>query len=94
MIERDDPTTIRGPSPAVLSGLATFLMTDIEGSTRLWEEATVAMTVALEAHDTILRVAVESHGGRRGQDDRRRPRSPTSTIRSRRSRRPSRASER
>ncbi len=44
-------------------GLATFLMTDIEGSTRLWEEATVAMTVALEAHDAILRTVVESHGG-------------------------------
>ena len=50
-------------APASTGGVATFLMTDIEGSTRLWEEASVAMTVALEAHDTILRLAVESHGG-------------------------------
>lgn len=57
-------TPSTGPeAPASSGGLATFLMTDIEGSTRLWEEATVAMTVALQAHDTILRVAVESHGG-------------------------------
>ena len=72
MTNDDEPpmAAMRGPAPATsgmtpatTSGLATFLMTDIEGSTRLWEEATVAMTVALEAHDAILRVAVESHGG-------------------------------
>ena len=42
---------------------ATFLMTDIEGSTRLWEQQRAAMTVALEAHDALLRTAVErAHG--------------------------------
>jgi predicted ATPase/class 3 adenylate cyclase len=42
---------------------ATFLMTDIEGSTRLWEEDRAAMTIALEAHDGLLRTAVEGAGG-------------------------------
>jgi predicted ATPase/class 3 adenylate cyclase len=42
---------------------ATFLMTDIEGSTRLWEEQRSAMAVALEAHDAVLRAAVARAGG-------------------------------
>src|SRR5207244_2431475 len=41
----------------------TFLFTDIEGSTRLWAEQREAMAVALEAHDAILRAAVERSGG-------------------------------
>jgi len=45
------------------SGTVTFLFTDIEGSTRLWEEHPDAMRHALERHDEILRDAVESHGG-------------------------------
>jgi class 3 adenylate cyclase len=42
---------------------ATFLFTDIEGSTRLWEEHREAMSEALEAHDSLLRSAVERAGG-------------------------------
>jgi predicted ATPase/class 3 adenylate cyclase len=42
----------------------TFLMTDIEGSTRLWEEHGDAMGAALQDHDRLLREAVEAHGGR------------------------------
>jgi class 3 adenylate cyclase len=41
----------------------TFLFTDIEGSTLLWEADADAMRVALAAHDAILREAVESRGG-------------------------------
>jgi predicted ATPase/class 3 adenylate cyclase len=48
-------------SPAART--ATFLLTDIEGSTRLWEEQRAAMSVALEAHDALLRAAVEQAGG-------------------------------
>ena len=48
-------------SPAART--ATFLLTDIEGSTRLWEEQRAAMNVALEAHDVLLRAAVEQAGG-------------------------------
>ena len=42
---------------------ATFLFTDIEGSTRLWEEEPERMKVALAKHDAIARAAVEEHGG-------------------------------
>ena len=44
-------------------GLSTFLITDIEGSTRLWEEHAPAMGPALAVHDRILRTAVEASGG-------------------------------
>ena len=45
------------------SGTVTFLFTDLEGSTRLWEEHPEAMRDALARHDGILRDAVEAHGG-------------------------------
>ena len=41
----------------------TFLFTDVEGSTRLWEEHPDAMRDAMARHDELLRDAVESHGG-------------------------------
>src|SRR3954453_4820016 len=45
------------------SGTVTFLFTDIEGSTRLWEAHPDAMRDALARHDELLRQAIESHGG-------------------------------
>ena len=45
------------------SGTVTFLFTDIQDSTRLWEEAPAEMATALQVHDTILRGAIERHGG-------------------------------
>ena len=50
----------RPPPP---SGTVTFLFTDVEGSTRLWEEHADAMTLALARHDHIVRTAVEGHAG-------------------------------
>ena len=41
-----------------------FLFTDIEGSTRLWDEQPALMRQALAAHDLLARQAVEGHGGR------------------------------
>jgi class 3 adenylate cyclase len=41
----------------------TFLFTDVEGSTRLWEQSPGAMREALERHDEILRAAIDAHGG-------------------------------
>ena len=40
------------------SGTVTFLFTDLEGSTRLWEEYPEAMQPALARHDEILRDAI------------------------------------
>jgi predicted ATPase/class 3 adenylate cyclase len=41
----------------------TFLFTDIEGSTRLWEEQPERMRPALAAHDALVRETVERHHG-------------------------------
>src|ERR1044072_8492362 len=43
---------------------ATFLFTDIEGSTRLWEDHPNEMEAALEWHDRVATRIVERHGGR------------------------------
>jgi class 3 adenylate cyclase len=45
------------------SGTVTFLFTDIEGSTRLWEERPDAMRSAMDRHDELLREAIEAHDG-------------------------------
>ena len=45
------------------SGTVTFLLTDVEGSTALWEEAPEAMRAALARHDEVLRPAIVDHGG-------------------------------
>src|SRR5919199_2500241 len=41
----------------------TFLFTDVEGSTALWERNPNAMSEALSRHDEILRTAIEAHNG-------------------------------
>jgi predicted ATPase/class 3 adenylate cyclase len=45
------------------SGTLTFLFTDLEGSTRLWERFPQPMKRALELHDSILLNAVTGGGG-------------------------------
>jgi len=56
------PETHR-PGPLPPSGTVTFLFTDIEGSTRLWEKQYAAMQVALAQHDAILRHAIGANNG-------------------------------
>jgi len=56
------------PPPA---GAATFLFTDIEGSTTLWETHADAMRAALARHDALLERAISAAGGavfKRGGD--------------------------
>ena len=48
---------------ALPTGTITFLFTDIEGSTPLWEQHPQAMAEALQVHNTALRQAIESNGG-------------------------------
>jgi class 3 adenylate cyclase len=48
---------------ALPTGTVTFLYTDIEDSTRLWQEQPEAMTSAHARHDAILRDAIESNNG-------------------------------
>jgi len=53
-------TAVQTPPPG---GTVTFLFTDIEGSTRLWESERQAMRVALARHDAILRQLIGEHRG-------------------------------
>ena len=45
------------------TGTVTFLFTDIEGSTKLWEKYPETMKSALAKHDAILKEAVEANHG-------------------------------
>jgi len=42
----------------------TFLFTDLESSTELWEQSPDAMRPALARHDALLKAAIEGHAGR------------------------------
>jgi class 3 adenylate cyclase len=52
-----EPTT---PVPVTM---VTFLFTDIEGSTRLWEQHPEAMQAALAHHDALLSRSIQDHNG-------------------------------
>jgi predicted ATPase/class 3 adenylate cyclase len=45
------------------AGTVTFLLTDIEGSTRLWETVPEAMGVALEQYNRLVTGVIEGYGG-------------------------------
>jgi predicted ATPase/class 3 adenylate cyclase len=45
------------------TGTVTFLFTDIEGSTRMWERNPRAMQEALARHDELLRTIIEARDG-------------------------------
>lgn len=49
--------------PDLLTGTVTFLFTDIEGSTRLWQDYPEAMRGVLARHDELVRGAIEGRGG-------------------------------
>ena len=49
--------------PVPPKGTVTFLFTDVEGSTALWEEHPHAMDACLRAHDHIVRSCVAAHDG-------------------------------
>jgi predicted ATPase/class 3 adenylate cyclase len=58
------PTGPGEPGDAdVPAGTVTFLLTDIEGSTRLWETVADAMEVALERHNRLVTNVIRAHGG-------------------------------
>jgi class 3 adenylate cyclase/tetratricopeptide (TPR) repeat protein len=55
------------------TGVLTFLLTDVEGSTPLWERHGAVMGAALARHELLVAEAVTSHGGQliktRGEGD-------------------------
>ena len=48
---------------ALPTGTVTFLLSDVEGSTRRWERAPESMAVAIPRHYELLDAAIVSHGG-------------------------------
>src|SRR4030081_2464123 len=58
---------------ALPNGVVTFLMTDVEGSTRLWEREPEAMRQALLRHDTVVAACIQRYNGHvvksRGEGD-------------------------
>ena len=52
-----------GDDAELPAGTVTFLLTDIEGSTRLWEIVPEAMEEALERHNRLLTEVIGRHGG-------------------------------
>ncbi|GAH62701.1 unnamed protein product, partial [marine sediment metagenome] len=49
--------------PDLPTGTVTFLFTDIQGSTKLWQNYPHKMNKVLPRHDEILRSAIESNNG-------------------------------
>jgi class 3 adenylate cyclase len=49
--------------PDLPGGTVTFLFTDIEGSTRLWEQHPEAMCLALIRHDALAARVITAHDG-------------------------------
>ena len=49
--------------PDLPTGTVTFLFTDVENSTALWDEHPSEMRQALERHDRILQDVMAAHGG-------------------------------
>ena len=51
------------PESPLPTGTVTFLFTDVEGSTRLWERHLDTMRSALVEHDALIEFLTEQHGG-------------------------------
>ena len=57
---------VSGPDPAgfaLPTGTVTFLLADVEGSSRRWEHAPAPMAVAIPRHYEILDEVIADHGG-------------------------------
>ncbi len=57
------PANLQPRPDALPSGTLTFLMTDVEGSSELFERQRAAMEQAMSRHDRLLARLVESNGG-------------------------------
>ncbi len=67
-VDRLAPPTQLAPPPTAATGFlprgtVTFLFTDIEGSTQLWERHPRAMGPVVARHEAILREAITAAGG-------------------------------
>ena len=60
---RESPTVEEIRTASVPTGVVTFLLSDVEGSTRLWEGDEELMRAAIARHYELLDTAIELHGG-------------------------------
>jgi DNA-binding SARP family transcriptional activator len=67
--EPADPP-VAAAAPSLPTGTVTFLLTDIEGSTRLWEQHPRPMTRALARHDVLVAEIVATAQRLGGQEPR------------------------
>lgn len=58
---------IAGSTP-LPTGIVTFLLTDIQGSTEAWQAAPLEMTSRVTLHYQILDQSIAAHGGRRPEE--------------------------
>lgn len=64
MTVEDGLDTSDGPRDVAMpTGTVTFLFTDVEGSTELWQRDSDRMGAALATHDARVRSAIEGHNG-------------------------------
>jgi class 3 adenylate cyclase len=63
MIAHGSDGNRREAQPKARPGVVTFLLTDIEGSSRLWESHPNSMRAALETHDQVVSAVVDRHDG-------------------------------
>ena len=56
-------TDLVGDQFVLPAGTVTFLLTDVEGSSRLWEERPADMGAAIARHYDMLDEAIAAHGG-------------------------------
>ena len=66
MLSREQGAAVRAGAPGSApppSGVVTFLLSDVVGSTALWERSAAAMDRALARHDELIADCVGSHGG-------------------------------
>jgi predicted ATPase/class 3 adenylate cyclase len=61
-------SSIDGAAVALPVGTVTFMLTDVEGSTFLWESSAEAMGAAIRRHYQLLDTAIALHGGVRPQE--------------------------
>ncbi len=60
---RDTCPVVDTERRAAPSGTVTFLFTDIEGSTKLWQSHPDGMSASLTVHDELIRAAIDRHDG-------------------------------
>ncbi len=62
-LDRPRPPTRSREAVRPPSGIVSFLLTDVEGSTRSWDRAPRSMASALTRHDELIREIMDEHDG-------------------------------